>query len=241
MRKHVWLLLALPVLLGSCRHFFGKRVRGNGVVKTEERTIAGFRNVDVAGALSVYISQGDIKPIKIEGDENLLPYIEVYKDGDWVRIKPRSGYNLEPNTDLKIYVTAPVYNNIEVSGASDITGQGKIANPENLKLNASGASEIHLEVDAPQLKADVSGSSSIELKGQTRDVDLSLSGASHAHCYDLLAENASVGVSGASGAEVYASVKLDADASGASNISYKGKASNVNQRASGASSVSKAE
>lgn len=241
MRKHLWLLIALPVLLGSCRHFFGKKIRGNGVVKTEERSVSPFKNVEVQGAMGVYVSQGEIKPVKIEGDENLLQYIEVRQDGDKIVIKPRNGYNLDPSADMKVYVTAPVFNDIESSGASDIIGVGKIVNSEDLNLHASGAANIKMEVDAPKLSAGISGSGSIELKGQTKDVDLDLSGAAHARCYELLAENTKVEISGAGSAEVYASVRLDAQVSGAGNVSYKGNAGTVNQHVSGAGSVSKAE
>jgi Putative auto-transporter adhesin, head GIN domain len=239
MRKHSWILTVMAISCCSCHHFFGKRVRGNGNIKTEEHSVSSFKNVDVSGAIKVYVSQGDLKPVKIEGDENLLQYIEVTQEGDQIIVRDKPGYNLEPSGDIKIYVTSPVYNNIEVSGASDIIGQTKINNPENLELHASGAGDINMDVDAPKLKAEITGSGSMDLKGQARDVDLELSGAAHAHCYELLAENTSVDISGAGSAEVYASVKLDATVSGAGSVSYKGNASNVSQHVSGVGSVNK--
>ena len=87
MKKYLLFLAALPVVLGSCHHWWGKRVRGNGNIKTEEHTVSSFKNLHVSASINVYVSQGDIKPIKIEGDENLLPYIEVEQDGDEIIIK----------------------------------------------------------------------------------------------------------------------------------------------------------
>ena len=237
MRKYLWIALALPVILGSCRHFWGKRVRGDGNIKTEDRSVSSFKNVEVSGAAKVFVSQGDQSSVKIEGDENLLQYIEVNQEGDKIVVRERPGFNLQPTSDLKVYVTAPVYNKIDASGACDIIGQTKIVNPEDLDLQVSGAGDIRMEVDAPRLSADVSGSGSIDLKGQTKDVRLDLTGAGKAHCYDLLAENAKVDITGAGSAEVYASVKLDADVSGAGDVRYKGNASTVNQNVSGAGSV----
>jgi len=95
-----------------------------------------------------------------------------------------------------------------------------------------------MEVDAPRLAAEVSGSGSIYLKGQTKDVELDLTGAGHAHCYELLAENTKVDITGAGSAEVYASVRLKADVSGAGSVNYKGNAE-VSQSVSGAGSVNK--
>ena len=48
-------------------------------------------------------------------------------------------------------------------------------------------------------------------------------------------------ISGAGSAEVYASVKLDAEVSGAGTVRYKGNATNVSQHVSGAGSVNKVE
>ena len=93
---------------------------------------------------------------------------------------------------------------------------------------------------APRISAEVSGASNITLAGETKDLRLEGSGASHFKCMDLLTENTKVGISGASSAEVFASVKLEVEASGASGVKYRGPAS-VSQDVSGASSVKKAD
>lgn len=242
MRKQLfWLVFALSVLTISCRNVFGKRVRGDGNIQTEERSVNSFKNVTVSGAAKVMVSQGDKPAVKIEGDANLLQYIDVAQEGDRIRIKERSGFHLEPTSDLRIYVTAPVYNHIDVAGACDIIGQTKISQTEDLSMDVSGAGDIKMELDAPRLRAEVSGGGSINLKGQAKDVDLQLTGAGDAHCYDLLSENTKVDITGAGSAQVYASVKLDATVSGAGDVSYKGNAPTVNQHVSGAGSVKKAD
>jgi Putative auto-transporter adhesin, head GIN domain len=239
--RYPWLLLALPLLLASCQGIFGKRVHGDGNIKTEDRPVSDFKNVDVSGAAKVLVSQGDHPSVKIEGDENLLPYMEVNQIGNKIEVREKPGFNLVPTTDLKVYVTAPVFNDIDASGACDIIGQSKISNPEDIGMHVSGAGDIRMEVDAPRIKAEVSGSGSIYLKGQTKDVYLDLTGAGHAHCFDLLSESTKVDISGAGSAEVYASVKLEADVSGAGNVRYKGNAADVKQDVSGAGSVQKVD
>lgn len=239
MNKYICLIFVISFALGSCHLILGKRIRGNGNIKTEDHPVSSFKNVEVSGSINVYVSQGEIKPVKIEGDENLLQYVEILQEGNKLIVRERPGYNLSPTGDMRIYITAPVYNDIEVSGASDIIGQTKIVNSENLELHASGAGDIKMDVDAPSLTADISGSGSIDLKGQTKDVDLGLSGAGHAHCFDLLAENTKVDISGAGSAEVFASVKLEAEVSGAGSVSYKGNAATVNQHISGVGSINK--
>jgi hypothetical protein len=241
MRKYLSILATLAIVftLGSCRHYWGKRVRGNGNITSEERSVGNFKNVEVGGSINVYVSQGATSSVKLQGDENIIKYIEVSQEGDRLIVKNKDGYDLEPSGEMKVYVTAPVYNEIETSGASDIIGQGKITNPEDMKLRVSGAGEIKMELDAPRVNAEVSGSGSLHLKGDTKELEFDLSGVGSAHCYDLLAENTKVDISGAGSAEVFASVKLEAHVSGVGSIHYKGNPPNVKQEVSGAGSISK--
>ena len=238
--RSAW-FLAITLFLASCQGFMGKRVHGNGNIRTEDRPVSNFKHVEVGGAAKVLVSQGDHASIKIETDENLLPYMEVNQDGDKISIREKHGFNLKPTHEIRIYVTAPVFSSIEASGACDIIGETKITNPENLEIHVSGAGDIKMEIDAPKLSAEVTGSGSVYLKGQTKEVSLDLTGAAHAHCYELLAENTKVEISGAGSAEVYASVKLDAEVSGAGDVNYKGNAPSVSQHVSGAGSVHKAD
>ncbi|HLI92995.1 MAG TPA: head GIN domain-containing protein [Puia sp.] len=233
------ILLSFPLFLSSC-NLLGRRVHGDGNITTQDRAVNDFKNIEVGGAAKVLVSQGDQHSVKVEVDENLQQYIEVFQVGNKVVIRQKDGYNVDPTGDLKIYVTAPVYNDIDVSGACDIIGQAPITNPENLEMHISGAGEIKMEINAPQITAEITGSGSVNLKGETKSVDIGLSGAADAHCFDLKAENTKVDISGAGSAEVYASVRLDASVGGAGSVKYKGNAE-VNEHITGAGSVHKVD
>ena len=233
--KTYLLLLVFPVLF-SCNHIFGKRVHGNGNVTTQDRQVGSFKDVKVDGAAKVFVSQGDQHSVKVEVDENLQQLIEVFQEGNKVVVREKSGFNLSPSGEIKIYVTAPVYNDINVSGACDIIGQTPITNPENIAMHISGAGDMKMEVNAPRITAEVSGSGNVDLKGETKSVDLDLTGAAHAHCFDLKSEETKVDISGAGSAEVYASVHLDAQVSGAGSVDYKG-GGRVDQHVSGAGGI----
>jgi hypothetical protein len=240
MKKITFLSLLIIFGFTSCR-FFGKRIHGNGNVKSVERSVSPFKDVEANGNIKLIVVQGDLKPVRIESDENLLSYIEVLQEGEHVTIQTRPGVNLLPSGDLNVYITSPTYKNIEVSGSCDIIGQTRITSPDELNLNASGAGDIEMDVDAPKVSAGISGSGSVKLKGQAKDFDVDLSGAGHAYCYDLLTENTKIGISGAGSAQVFASVTLSADVSGAGNISYKGNATISHQEISGAGSINKVD
>jgi acetamidase/formamidase len=241
MKKILLVLVIISTAAASCRYMWGKRVKGNGNIQTAAHSVSDFKNVMASGAIDVYVTQGAVQPVKIETDENLLQYVEVIQEGDRIEIRSRPGFNLRPTNGIKAYLTAAVYNKIDVSGACNITGQNKINNTEPLRLEVSGAGDINMELNAPAVTAEVSGAGSVNLKGETKDFKLQLTGAGKGHCFELLSENTKVDIAGAGDAEVYASVKLDAQVSGAGDVKYKGAATNVNQHVSGAGSVKRVE
>jgi hypothetical protein len=237
--KGSFLLLMLTAFGFSSCSYFGKRVNGNGNITTKEHRTGQFHSVDVSGAIHVYVKQDSVmQPVKVETDENLQELVDVYESNGVLYVSPEDNFNLNPTKSITVYVSAPHYKGLAVSGASWIRGENKLISSETFDIGASGASEIKLEVKAPRINAEISGASEIILAGEARDLNLEGSGASHFKCLDLLTENTRVGISGASSADVFASVKLDVEASGASGVKYRGAAA-VTQDVSGASNVKK--
>lgn len=235
------MLSFLIITAASCDFIGGKRIKGNGNISTAEREVSDFNKVEVNGAIDVYVVQGALKPVRIEGDENLLSYIKVEQMGDKVEVSTKRGYNLRPTRKMKIYVTSPRFEKLDVSGACNIFSENKLSLDNPLSLEVSGAGDINVDVNAPRVEAEVSGSGNVNMKGETKVFELKISGAGEAKCYDLLTETTKVNISGAGSAEVFASVDLDANVSGAGSIKYKGNAPKISQHVSGAGSVKKAE
>jgi hypothetical protein len=230
------------VILSSCHYFHGERIEGNGTIKKENRTAGEFTRIQVSGAIDLYIKQEAASSVNIETDENLLPYIEVRNEGGTLYISPKDNSNLDPTQSVKVYVSAPVLKKLHASGACKIVSEGLISSDDVIDVGLSGASDAGLELKSPKVSVDVSGASTITLKGTTKDLSIEGTGASHIKAFDLLSENADVSVSGATSAEVSASVSLNhPEASGASDIRYKGNASVSSPNESGASSIKKVD
>jgi hypothetical protein len=234
--------LSTIVVLSSCNHFrHGERVDGNGTIQKQNRKVtSNFTGIEVDGDIELYIRQDSSRSIDIETDENLLPYVFVVADGDMLRIHPERGYDLEPTKSVKVYVSGPTFKELYASGACKMIGETEVSSTDQIEIKLSGSCDAGLRLKTPKVIAHVTGASRMTLRGETKDVSIEASGASDAKCFDLMSESSDVDVSGASNAEVFASVKLDADASGASGVRYKGNAT-VNKHESGASSVKKAD
>jgi hypothetical protein len=232
-------IVLLSFLLSSC-HFLGmgERVTGNGKIATQQKETGGFSSVEVSGSVTVRVKQDAANSVKIETDENLMPYIEVYTSGDKLVVRTKKGYNLDPSKDIIAYVSAPVFKDIDISGACDIIGDGLISGSNELNMHVSGSGAIIMQVNLPKITTEISGSGSVNLKGQATNFDASISGSGDIKCFDLVTDNTSLDLSGSSNAEVNANKKLDIEVSGSGDVQYKG-AANVNQKISGSGSVKK--
>ena len=218
-----------------------KGINGSGNIVTQSRTTEKFNSVDVSGAINVYVKQDSAQQtIKVETDDNLQEYIDIHEDNGVLYISQRDNYSLDPSKKIKVYISATYFKRFNISGASNIYSENKLVSSETLDIDMSGASEIKLDVKAPRINADITGASSVMISGKTKDFNVEGSGASDIKSFDLMTENTTLDISGACSAEVFASVKLDVQASGASGIKYKGNAA-VNQDVSGASSVKKVD
>ena len=238
MKKIALFSLIILVFASGCREIAGRRVKGSGHVITEDRTSSGFNNVDISGALDVYVKQDSVSSVKVEADDNILEYIQVLSDGSTLEIYTENNIRLRPTNKIKVYISNPEYKEIQVSGASSVRCENEITSADAIDIGLSGASDGRLELNAPKISVHLTGASNTSIKGKTKDFEGSASGASEIRGFDLLSENANVDASGASHIEIFASVRIDGQSSGASSVNYKGNAqSNVEK--SGASSVNK--
>ena len=240
MKQIIFIAIIASVVSLSCGEIFGNRIRGNGKIKIETRSSLEFTGVDVSGAIDLYIKQDSLRTISIETDENLLAHIEIINDGQRLIIRPERGYNLKPSKDIKVFVSSPVFNRLEASGACDIFSDNKIITDNDLYFDLSGSCNVKVELKAPKVKADLSGSCDINLKGETKAFIINGSGSTNIKSMELMAENVNIDISGSGSAEVFASVKLDVDISGSGSVNYKGNPK-VNQQISGSGSVKKVE
>lgn len=223
----------------ACTYVGGKRVTGNGNVTTQQRNITDFNAIEVQGSINVYVSQGADYAVRVEAEENLMDYIVVEKDGDELEVRFKRNTNIRTNSPVKVYVTAPSYTGLAVSGSGNLTSQTKITNASQLDIDIAGSGNANLEIDAPTVNAEISGSGSAILKGMTRTLNGDIAGSGELKAYNLLAERSDIEVAGSGNAEVYASKQLDVRVAGSGNINYKGNPS-INQNIAGSGTVRKA-
>ncbi|MFM2361645.1 MAG: hypothetical protein RLZZ316_547 [Bacteroidota bacterium] len=236
------LLAATLLLIGfsSCRYVGGKRVKGNGNVTTQERQTPSFNGVETRGNFDLYVTTGTATSVKVEAEDNLQQYIDVYVEGDKLIVKTDEGFWLRPKRNMKIYVTSPGFNHLSLSGSGNIIGQNKITDSSRIYVGISGSGDVRLEVDAPSVEANITGSGNITLSGSTKNFSADTRGSGDIKAFDLKTEESAVDIAGSGNAEVFASVKLKVNVAGSGDVKYKG-APQVDSHVAGSGGVKKVD
>jgi hypothetical protein len=223
MKQILLILVVASISLPSCRYAFGKRVRGNGNLKTEGRTIDNFTGVSSYGPYDVMLTQDSGYKVSVEAEDNLLPYIETYVEDGTLKIRTKEGYNLHHTRGITVHVSAPSFSAIRTVGSGNILSETKINNTSAIELEATGSGDIRAKLNAPEIKAEVTGSGSINLEGETKSFNGQITGSGNINAYDLKSENVGVEILGSGNAEVFASMKLNVEINGSGDVKYKGE------------------
>ncbi|GAB2477580.1 hypothetical protein GCM10011375_19840 [Hymenobacter qilianensis] len=207
----------------------------------QTRQTGSFEAISASGAVNVFLRQGGATSVVVEASEEVQEYLKTEVQNGTLKIYRDRNFNWRDlvgrnENSVNIYITCPSLKAVSVSGASAVKGQSTFA-ANDFKVQASGASDITLNLNARSLDVNCSGASDVKLSGKADRQKVNVSGGSEYQAYALQSKGAQIVASGASDAQVNIDGELSSTASGASDIRYKGNARLVSSRASGASSV----
>ena len=174
MKKITFVVLSgCLILVGAC-HLPG--VRGDGHIKTEERSVSTFANIDAGGAFEIEWQNGS-PALRVTTDENLLPYIENNVSDDTLHLRTRD--HVWPTHGIKVVISSPTRTGAKIRGAVKLTA--KQLSGQTFALESKGASEVSLDGTVDRLLADMTGASQLAADGlQTKTAEISTTGAGDA-------------------------------------------------------------
>jgi hypothetical protein len=216
----------LTVIICAVFFYSCRSISGSGKIITQTKDVDQFDAVRSSGSIDVEVKNEKTSKVTLEADDNIMRYILVaVKDGTLdIRLKPNRMYN---NIHAKVYVSAPVFTRLTVSGSGSISSDDTLKDNEEIDFRITGSGDIDAMVDAPVVNADISGSGAIKLKGRTREFKSTITGSGDIKAKDLLSENTTVRITGSGTAHVYASVELISKITGSGDVYYSGKPLNI--------------
>jgi hypothetical protein len=217
-KQIIFLMFLLPVVFNSCKNY--NRIEGNHHVSEETRSTPTFTEVNVSGDFEVFLTTDSFTDVVVEAEENLIPYIETEVKNNTLHIDVRPHRSLENHYPMKIYVSAPAYSGIRLSGSGSVSTDS--ISGYSMNFDVSGSGRITSTAYFQKTDAEISGSGHLELTGTTDECSFDISGSGKISAYTFVANRCFCDISGSGKMYVNVIDLLDVRISGSGSVYYIG-------------------
>jgi hypothetical protein len=186
-----------------------------GVKKTEQRTLASYRSVDIGnfpGKVVVHFNKKN--NAVVTADQAIVPAIKTTVENGTLFIGLKE--SVSTRTALELQLNAEEISSLYINGVADVVMEAVVADRLRLEINGSGT---------------------IVASGKVRELEEVLAGSGHFKTGDLVADQCTVRIDGAGDATVHVTGVLNAEVNGAGDIVYSGNPSKVIKNINGAGEI----
>ncbi len=230
------IIILLSVTINAQSWWSSKKVKGNGNVITKTRTIDSFDKVSIGGSFDVNLIDGREGKITIEGEENLLPYIETEVRNGKLKVQFKENTNIRTTRKLTVTIPFEDIEAVSLGGSGNVTVKKRIE-ADDAAFSIGGSGNIIANVDANTVKASIGGSGNIKLKGKTDNFKCSLAGSGSIKAYDLNANSLKASIAGSGSVQTSVSSKIKANVVGSGSVYYKGNPKLIDTNSIGSGDV----
>jgi hypothetical protein len=203
----------------------------------KERDVSSFTGVSLGIAGDIYLTQGSPQKVVVQAENNLDEIETEVRDG--VLTIKTDNWNSKIK-GVKIWITMPEVESLNVSGSGDILAETTI-NTDEIELKVSGSGSI----DVPELKADeigaaISGSGDLKLAGSADEMEMRISGSGSVYAEGLKVNECGIKISGSGSCRIDVTGELEASISGSGKVTYYSNPQ-IDARVSGSGKVRKGD
>jgi hypothetical protein len=215
-----------------------KKIQGSGIITKETREVGSYTAITSAGSWDVKITYGTSKAIELEGDDNLLSYLETDLEGNTLIIKSKKYYNLNSRRKIIVHVYLTRLTGISLAGSGDVIGTGNFTNDGKTNFELAGSGNVNLDFQTiEKVGISIAGSGNVNLAGKANEVAISIAGSGDANAERVIADDVKVSIAGSGLAKVTANISLKASIAGSGDVYYKGTATNIKKSVIGSGKV----
>lgn len=215
-------------------------IYGNGIIETRAFDLEEFHTLRHRATFPVILVQGP-REVVLEGDSNILPWVDLWVFNEELIIGFKQGANLK-DFNMVLKVSLPHLQELEMSstgsmiikssfdlenlristtGTGDLSSEGLLTG-SNLDLYKAGTGEIDLWIDMDELHLQGEGTGSILMKGIAESSFLELRETVGFKGFELDAPQMKILHRSTGRVEVYVREYLEATLSSTGDIFYKG-------------------
>lgn len=218
--KNVVLLSLIMVSIVAFSSCHKNRIKGEGSVISDTRSIGKIKYVEADGDLEVEILPAEKNRVVVTGYQNLVPAFETEVSHERLVLKFNDTYYNVKNNNIRVTLYVNDINGITLNGSGKVIMRSDV-NTDNMELKINGSGKITLEDNyAPTLSCHINGSGNM-------------------FCRSFEADNVHANISGSGGMELTANKYLQTRISGSGTIDYWGNPETVNNDISGSGKVRK--
>lgn len=221
--KTLHLILLSCLMLTLCS--WGTREKGSGNVIKEQRNVEHFTEIKSSSAIHVYLTQGEVTPIQVEAEDNIIKYIDtkVIKNTLVITInRNKRNKSIETQKPMNVYVTVPHLEKIEATSASQIktTNEWKAT---NMEIEVNSAAQLDMNLDVSHLDLEVNSAAKVNLSGKGDILDAEVSSAANLDAEKFIVRKADIEVNSTAKATIYVTGELEYDISSMGKLDYYGE------------------
>lgn len=223
MKYFIYILIIITLFScgkdSSCLKSTGKKSVDFRAISSE------IEHIELKNDIDLVLTQDSVASVRVEGGENMLPYVRIRQNGNTLEIKDDNKCNFlrSYKKDITVYLSLPNIKSI------DYTGHGNITSTNILQLDSlffetrNGTGSIHLQIEAKKVDFLLhTGPSDITLVGKADNVFLFSSGGGWFFCKDLIGRNVHINQDGAGDIITTATETLLTELTSIGNIDYYG-------------------
>lgn len=225
--------------------FWGRTIKGNGHIVTEQLEISDYNQVSIAGSMDVEYALGPSPKLQCSIDENLLEYVDIYVEKGVLYVSLKDG-SYSP-TKFIVKTTSSALSKVSLAGSGDFVVKTPIRSSGSLSVSLSGSGDLkfpstmHYEsmgislagsgdivfsdIKTASLSVSLAGSGDVKLKGDVPVTSYSLAGSGDINAYELFSENVKAQLVGSGDLKLYAAKTLSASGTSSGDIYVKGNPS----------------
>lgn len=221
MKKLFFPLIAASLLfLNSCS-IDSTYIESSGTIVKETREIRNFDGIEVNGNFEVHLINDNKSRVIVEGDANILDYVETYVSNGVLIVKSSNGYSYKSRNTI-LWVYAPDLYEMTLNGSGDIRTDNIHNFGDYAEINLNGSGDIYVRGDARTAKIKNTGSGDIRIEGNGRYITAHTSGSGDIIAHNFVTDEGEAKIWGSGDITLNIWRYISAEISGSGDIYYEG-------------------
>ena len=227
MKTHIGLaMLLVACLLCACSAVPASLspVKGSGHSINEWREVSGITSVSLGTIGELYISLGSQESLRVEAEDNIVPYLETKVAGGELKIDAKANSSISPTMPVRYFLTVKELESVQNGSVGTITVTDSGLNADRFTISVGSTGNVTLVgLRANSVEVRISSVGDVEIHNGLityQKVVISSTGsykAGNAHSKDAVVDINSTG-----SATVWVDETLDVTINSTGNVSYYG-------------------